>query len=93
MIPDTSVRMIPVRIPTLINLSDRGNNWLIRNEGSRKKTINGKLVHTLYDDSQGYATIGYRHLVSKKSVKHQAKDAAQNPIIMACRKMMPNRGR
>ncbi len=63
----------------LINFSDKGKNWLIRNEGSRKKTIKGKLVHTLYDDSQGYATIGYGHLVSKRSVKHQAEDAAQKP--------------
>ena len=81
MIPDTSAGMIPVRTPTLINFSDRGRNWLIRNEGSRTKTINGKLVHTLYDDSQGYATIGYGHLVSKRSVKHQADDAAQKPYI------------
>ena len=81
MIPDTFFRMIPVMTPSLINFSDDGKKWLIRNEGSRRKIVNGKIIHTLYNDSQGYATIGYGHLVSRKSVKHQAEDAAQKPYI------------
>lgn len=48
-----------------ISMSDQGIEWLKKMEG----TIKEGDKHILYNDSQGYATIGYGHLVAKKKVK------------------------
>lgn len=64
-----------------IEFSEKGRKWLISNEGSVTEILSGVINHVLYDDSLKLATIGYGHLVSRKSIKHMADDAAQNPYI------------
>lgn len=63
------------------DFSEKGRKWLINDEGTVTEIFNGVKKHVLYDDSRKLATIGYGHLVSRKSIKHKAEDAAQKSYI------------
>lgn len=47
-------------------LSEQGLQFIIKNEGMVKNQSGDK--HVMYDDSENFATIGYGHLIAKKSV-------------------------
>jgi GH24 family phage-related lysozyme (muramidase) len=51
-------------------MSDQGIEWLKKLEG----TIKNGDKHVIYNDSLGYATIGYGHLVAKRKVKDLTAD-------------------
>lgn len=49
-----------------LNISEKGLQFIIKNEGMVKNSSGDK--HVLYDDSEDFATIGYGHLVARKKV-------------------------
>nr|WP_320131274.1 lysozyme [uncultured Holophaga sp.] len=65
----------------LMTLSEKGIKWLVKSEGCVTKAEKGVILHVLYDDTQKFATIGYGHLVSRKSIAESGSDPKQKPYI------------
>lgn len=67
------------RIPIAnLKVSEKGLNFIKSWEGT-KMNVN-KSKHIVYDDSEGFATIGYGHLIAKKKCSSLAYSSSNNVI-------------